>query len=218
MAAYPQNTPSLRARGRYKVRAPFTVSDDLDYTCIAIRSFKDMYREGTNPYTNIYVPVGLTDGSIHAEDTFNFANEEIRGINIVTLADDKGRNILIPDNYIISYPMSSTINYLEFVMSCSLGALPENIDLTVAKQAMIDAVASQFGVSVDVNVHTLPTTTNPTYEEHLALEQARFAAMNINSTSVDTINKLTAELELRNQTIRTMSQILIDNNLMPTNQ
>lgn len=216
MADYQQLTPPLRARGRYKVREPFRISDEVDYTCIAIRTFKDMYREGTNPYTAIYSKVGLIDGAIVNSETFNFSREEDRGINIITLTDDLGRSFLIPDNYITSYPSSTSVEYREIILSCSLGALPLDTDTTLAEQAIIDAVGAQFGITPTVMTHSLATLNNPTYEQHLALEQARFAAMETGTTSTAIIEGLRADLELRDKTIQTLTQILKDNNLLPT--
>lgn len=216
MAEYQQLTPSLLARGRYKVREPFRISDAVDYTCVAIRTFRDIYREGTNPYTTIYQPVGLVDGHVIGDMTFSFAREEIRGINIVTLMDDSGQSYLIPDNYITSFPSSTTIKYREFILSCSLGPLPEDIDTIAAEQAVKDAVGAQFGIEANVSVHSLATLTNPNYEEHLALEQARLASINTGSESISRIKELEEEALRNNQIIDTLTQILIDNNLLPS--
>lgn len=217
MAVYPQISVPLKARGRFKVREPFRVSETLDYTVIAIRSFADMYRLGTNPYTTVYTPVGLTDGMVLNGHTFNFADEENRGINIVTLSDDMGRCILVPDNYITSYPASTSVSYLEFVLSCSLGALPQDIDTTSATVAVIEAVQKSFGVTPNVMVHTLPTLTNPTYEEHLALEQARIGSIDASGSVAARERKYQQDIADRDAIIASMTQILIDNNIMPSN-
>ncbi len=217
MASFPQLSIPLKARGRFKVREPFRISETLDYTAIAIRSFKDLYRENTNPYTAIYVPVGLTDGIVFDGHTFSFAEEENRGINIVTLTDDAGRSILVPDNYITSYPSSASVNYLEFILSCSLGPLPENIDTTSAVTAVTQAVLKEFGINPTVQVHTLPTLTNPTYDEHVALEQARIGAIDPTGSTAEQLRKYQQDILDRDGIIAAMTQILIDNNLMPTN-
>lgn len=216
MAEYQQLTPTLMSRGRYKVREPFRISEDIDYTCIAIRSFRDIYREGTNPYTTIYQPAGLIDGYMVDGTTFSFAREETRGINIITLIDDAGQSYLIPDNYIAGYPSSTTIQYREFILSCSLGALPEEVDTIAAEQAIKDAVGEQFGIQPTVAVHSLATLTNPTYEEHLAMEQARKAAINTGSGANERIKELEEQALRNDQIISTLTQILIDHNLLPS--
>lgn len=216
MAEYQQLTPDLLARGRYKVREPFRISDDVDYTCIAIRSFRDIYREGSNPYTTIYQPVGLVDGFVIGDMTFSFAREELRGINIVTLMDDAGQSYLIPDNYIASFPSSTTVQYREFILSCSLGPLPEDIDTVAAELAVASAVSEQFGIEPTVAVHSLATLTNPTYEEHLALEQARKAAINTGSGQTERVKELEENALRDREIIATLTQILVDNNLLPS--
>ena len=219
MNTYPQLTPALKARGRYKLRKPFAVADNIDYTCLAIRSFKDIYREGENPYIKVYLPVGLVDGTNLDDGTvFSFKDEELRGINIITLADDKGNNILVPDNFILSYPSETGINYREFYLSCSLGPLPDTIDLTVVKDTVKEAVQGVLGVIVTVNDHSIPTTTSPTYEEHLALSQARVAMIEANRSGyVNKINELSSEVAALRVVNDTLTQILKDNNLLNGN-
>ncbi len=217
MAEYQQLTPTQRARGRYTVREPFVINTDKDYTCIGIRSFGDLYREKIDPYEDVYKPVGLidnittTDGSI-----FKFSEEAARGINIITLSDDVGNHVLVPDNYITSMPVSSSVQYREFVLSVSLGPLPTDMDTITAEQAVIDAVGSQFGIEASVKTHTLPTSTNPTFEEHLALEQARQGKVQIGSSKDAQIKQLENAVNERDEKIRTLIKILQDNNLLPT--
>jgi hypothetical protein len=214
--AYPQLTPSHRARGVWKLRTPFAVVTDVEYTCIAIRTFDDMYNDGIDPYKEIYVPVGLSDGVAIGTETFSFAQERLLGINIISLADPKGQVYHVPDNYILSYPTTSGILYEHFIMSASLGALPSTIDMTDAQTAMKQSIKDSFGVDATINVHRVSTLTSPTYEEHLELERIREAAKKIDNTLVAKNEELERKLTLANDTVQTLTQILIDNNLMPT--
>lgn len=215
MAEYPQLTPEPRARGRYTVREPFTLNTDKDYTCIGIRSFSDLYREKVDPYEMVYKPVNLIDNTTHDGKIFRFGEEAARGINIITLADDIGNHVLIPDNYITSMPVSSSVQYLEFVLSVSLGPLPSDIDIILAEEAIKDAVGEQFGVEVLVKTHTLPTTTNPTFEEHLTLVQARQAMAKIGSSKDALIRSLEQSNAEKDLKMATLVKILQDNNLLP---
>lgn len=216
MAEFPQLTPTHRARGRFSVRAPFIVSGDKDYTCIAIRTFSDLYREKIDPYEAVYVPVNLLNGTEVDGEIFNYGEEAARGINIITLVDDIGNHVLIPDNYITAMPTSSNTEYLEFVLSVSLGALPSDMDTITAENAVRDAVAGQFGVEPKVKTHTLPTTSNPTYEEHIALEQARQAKVLIGSSKDALIRQLEITNNEKDQKIASLIKILQDKNLLPT--
>lgn len=213
--AYTQLTPPLRARGKFTVRLPFRIADDVDYTCVAIRSFSDIYREGEKPYTKIYLPAGLADGTpLDDGSTFDFKTEETLGINIVTLMDDRNNAYLIPDNYIVSYPTQTGVVYREFFLSCSLGMLPDYSDLTAAKAAIQTAVMEQTGVEVTVNEHTLSTLTSPTYEQHLAYEQAREAAILLAPSKDDELTAKDARINELNQTVERLILILRDNNLL----
>ncbi len=217
MAEYQQLTPAQRARGRYTVREPFVINTEKDYTCIGIRGFNDLYREKIDPYEAVYKPVGLIDNSTTADGTiFKYSEEAARGINIITLADDVGNHILVPDNYITSMPVSSSVSYLEFVLSVSLGPLPSDMDTIVAEQAVKDAVAEQFGVDPTVKTHTLPTTTNPTYEEHLALEQARQGKVIVGSSKDALIKQLQNSNNEKDLKIASLVKIMQDHNILPT--
>lgn len=216
MADYQQMTPAPRARGRYTVRLPFVINTNQDYTCIAIRSFNDLYRDRIDPYEVIYRPAGLTDGITAPDGTiFKYAEESQRGINIITLMDDVGNHVLVPDNYITGMPVGSAVQYLEFVLSVSLGPLPSDMDTIVAENAVKDAVDAQFGIDSKVKTHTLPTTTNPTFEEHLALEQARQAKVVIGSSKDAEIRRLEALNTEKDLKIQSLIKILQDNNLLP---
>lgn len=212
--AYPQNTPPHRARGFWKLRAPFTILTEVEYTCIAIRTFDDMYNDGIDPYKEIYNPVGLVDGVAVDTEQFSYARERLRGINIISLANPKGQVYHVPDNYILSYPSVSGILYEHFILSASLGSLPSTVDLTPAINAMKESIKDSFGVSSEVTVHRVATLDSPTYEQHLELERIREAAKNIDNTSATVIENLQAQLTLANETVKTLTQICIDNNLL----
>lgn len=213
--AYPQNTPPQRARGLWKLREPFVILADVDYTCTAIRSYDDMYNDGIDPYTDIYKPVGLVDGVAVGTETFSYARERLLGINIISLADPKGQVYHVPDNYILSFPSTVGIEYTHFILSASLGALPSNIDLTPAITAMKESIKDAFGVDATINTHSIPTLTSPTYEQHLELERIREAAKNIDNSQAAKNEELERKLLLANDTVKTLTQICIDNNILP---
>lgn len=213
--AYPQNTPPQRARGLWKLRSPFAVLADVEYTCIAIRSFDDMYNDGIDPYVDIYKPVGLVDGVAIGSETFNYARERMLGINIISLANPKGQIYHVPDNYILSFPNAIGVTYVHYILSASLGALPSNIDLTPAITAMKESIKDSFGVEATINTHSIPTLTSPTYEQHLELERIREAAKNVDNSQSAKIEELERKLALSNETVKTLTQICIDNNILP---
>lgn len=208
-------TPPLRARGVWTVRAPFTVSEKVDYTCIAIRTLPDLYNDGVDPLLFVYDPVQIVEGLEIDGTKFSLKNEELKGINIISLQAPNGVVIHIPDNFILSYPDSTAISYEHVVITCSLGVLPNGLDTSEAERAVADAVKNAFGVTANVNIARAPSQQALTYEEHLALERARKAAIKIDKTSAQQIEDLNAKVNLQQETIKTLTQILIDNNIMP---
>lgn len=215
MAAYPQLTPPQRARGLWKIRPPFIINEDHEYTCVAIRTFDDMVNDGLDPYNQIYKPVGLQDGVTVGTTVFNFGEERLRGINIISLMNPIGDIYHVPDNYILSYPSTVAIQYDHFILSASLGPLPTNTDFAMAEQAVVDAVSKYFGITPDVNIHRTDTLTSPTYEQHLEFERVRIAAIQYSDTSANRIAELEAKLAQATQIVNTLTQICIDNNIMP---
>lgn len=217
MINYQQRTPPMRARGFWSLRNPFGVPLTGVYTCVAIRSFKDMYSAGEDPYTLVYEPVGLTNGSTVDGGIFNIRTEELKGINIISLTDRLGNIVHVPDNFILSYPNSTNIQYEHIILSCSLGPLPSSLDTALAEAAVAEQVKNYFGIANPVvKVSRVASTDDPTYEQHLAMEQARIAAIEIDGSAENQIQQLTAKNELLQATVDTMTQILINNNLMPT--
>lgn len=215
MKEYVQMTPSIRAKGLWQVRSPFVILTNVEYTCIAIRSFQDMYNDNLDVYATVYEPMGIIEGSTIDGSIFKLREEELKGINIVSLSAPNGTVIHIPDNFILSYPNSTLIEYQHTVLICSLGPLPVTLDTKLAEQAMTDTVGNYFGVKADVKIGRVETTISPTYEEHLRMEQVRINATNINMTAENQIQVLIEKLDLANKTVETLTQILIDNNIMP---
>lgn len=214
---FPQMTPTWMASGTWSIRAPFSVNSTTTYTCIAIRSFADMRRDNADIQALVYTPVGISDGVVIDKTTgttFNLEQEEIRGINIITLADTQGGYFLIPDNYITAYPSSTNMNFKQIVLSCSLGALPVNLDMTTVKAAVANEVQNVFGVKPTVNVHALALSTTPTYADALASEKARKAAIQIVNSQTNQLAKLQDQVTLLQQQNKTLRDLCQANNLI----
>lgn len=210
---YPQLTPSQSAKGFWTVRLPFAVVTTTEYTCVAIRSFSDMARAGIDVYNSIYVPVGLIDGVTYDTHLFSFEEEQLRNINIVTLTDNIGNIVNVPDNYILTYPNISGVTYLRYILSADLGPLPSTIDLSALKTAMVDTIKDNLGVeNAEILEHVLNTTTNPTLEQHIEFERVRLNATNLANTPSHQLLELQTRLEALETMNRELTQICIDNN------
>ncbi|BDH16662.1 MAG: hypothetical protein [Bacteriophage sp.] len=212
---YPQMTPPRGANGTWTVRPPFNVGANTKYTCIAIRSFADFYREGIDLQATVYTPVGLTNGvQIDNTTTFNLKTEETLGINIITLADGVGNYLLIPDNYITSFPSATAVSYSEVILSCSLGALPSDVDVSLVSSEMAAVVKSVFGVDPTINVHLQELVDTYTYEASLELEKSRRASITLNNQNQVQISALQDQITLLQGQVAALAKLAADHNLI----
>lgn len=210
-----KKTPPLLAKGRYTLVAPWIANPNMLYTCMAIRAFEDIYKLGYDVQTIYYHSRGLVDGSIITSPAFTFAAERAKQPNIITLVGDDGSVIYVPDTFIASYPNLSEVKYSHMVLSVSLGALPDYLDLNAVKAAVSGLVAQTTGVTPTVLEHRVPSTENPTAGQHETLEVTRLSAITLLETDHAKVLRLQSEKTLLQAKINTLVQILQTNNLLP---
>lgn len=208
-------TPELHAAGVYSLIAPWSTAANTTYTCIAIRSFPDIAAEGVNIQAMYYVAMGLADGASYAGGTFNFAAEVARAPNIITLRDNSGNLIHVPDTFIASCPQLSIVPYSNTVLSFSLGAIPDFVDLTAIKAQIASVVAGLTGITPTVNTARAPCTNNPSYAQNIVLENARIAAITNRTTDTQALTAAQAQVTLLNATVASLTAILVANGLIP---
>lgn len=211
-----KKTPPLLTKGRYTVAAPFTVNPTSIYTCVAIRSFSDIYQLGYDVYKTYYEPMGLVNGTVVGSTTFDFNVERNKQPNIITLRSEEGTFLYVPDTYITSFPDMGDILYNHMVLSVSLGALPDYLDLSSLKAAIQSIVAQHFGVASSVvSEHRTPSTNNPTRTQHEVLETARLAAITLLETDHAKALRLQVQNTLLQNKINALTAILDNNGLLP---
>lgn len=213
MKNYQQMTPTPRASGLWQIRKPFQILPDVEYTCIAIRRFQDLYNDGLDPL-DIYKRAGIDEGMTVDGSIFSIRTEDKKGVNIVSISNAAGNVVHIPDNFIISFPNNSAFDYQHVILSCSLGPLPSMVDTSMAETAVQETVKNYFGVDSEVKVVRVPSTKTPTYEQHLLMEQARINNINFDTSAESTIARLEEEKRVLEMQMNTLTQILIDNNLL----
>lgn len=210
-----KQTPPLRARGRYVLRAPWVANPAKLYTTLAIRTFEDVYELGFDVYDTYYVPMGLINGEVVGGSPFSFSVEREQQPNIITLESDDGDIIYVPDTYISSFPNMGEVKYSHAILSISLGPLPDTNDLSFVKGALADLVAQSYGVVPTVKEHRAPSISNPTASEHQALEAARTGGITLLETDHAKVVRLQGEKALLNAKIATLTAILQANGLLP---
>ena len=204
-------TPPLNTTGRYITKSPWELPATLIYECIAIRSFDDIYKLGIDVYDTYYVPMGLINSP-----TFTFSEEKAAKANIITLRGSDGSIIYIPDTYILSFPNAGTVKYHHVILSVSVGALPEYLDLSSLHREIENLASGKIGTTVSVKEMVAPTTDQPTTENHEILEAARVGSITSYENDYTRVKKEEAKSALLQSKIDAMTAILKANGLMPS--
>lgn len=178
-------TPTLHAKGVYKLRSPWTASESVIYECIAIRSIPDFVDRGVDVLSKVYTPVGLGQTELNSD----IADSAM----IITLVAAGKAPIYVPDTYITAAPAADGIPFSHTVLSVSLGAIPDSLDLSFVISQVQSVVQASFGISPTVNQHVAPTTGYMSQAAAEAWETGRQAAI------TNTVTDASRVLELQNQ-------------------
>lgn len=178
-------TPPLHARGIYTLVTPFPDITSLIYECTAIRSFRDYLDLGKSAYDEVYVPAGLT-----AE---NYTDDLAANANIVTLTSPNNATIYVPDTYIQKYPDLEYVQYANIAVSASLGAIPDDLDLSLMKTQIAGIISDVIGVTPVVRLHAYASAGVVTMAQHALNEASRQAAITNRTTDRARVIALLAE-------------------------
>ncbi len=162
-------TPPLYAKGTYSLTSPYVLPGSQSYTCVAIRSFRDLLKLHVDVVKAYYTPVGLGEAEYKSDTDVAAA--------IITLLGDDGQVVYVPDTYISSYPDLSGYSYKHMVLSVSLGTVWDQLPLDDVKNKVEETVKAALGVEAVVNEHSAPTTGTVSQTEHERIETARRAAI-----------------------------------------
>ncbi len=201
------NVPPIGTRGLYSLKAPFTTVPNQLYECGAIRFFKDVENQGIDVFKKYYEPWDLTQA--------DYTRDRSAGVVMVTLISDSQAPIYVPSSYILAFPGLTSVRYQYVVLSASLGALPESLDLTFVKNQVAEAIAETVGVMPQVFENVAEATGVVTPEQHDALEAARQAAVTNRTTDralylEEKQKRITAETKLA-----ALEQLLISKGWLP---
>jgi hypothetical protein len=203
-------TPPLHALGRYVTKTPWELPNTVIYECIAIRTFEDCAKQGLDVYERFYKNMGLENSP-----TFNFSDEQTAKANIITLKGSDQTVIYIPDTFILSYPQAGNITYHHVVMSASIGAIPEYLNLTGIMREVEDLISAKIGTTVTVKQMVCPTSDQPTQQQHEILEAARVGSVSSYENNYTRLQKEQQKSALLDAKVKTLITILQANNLMP---
>lgn len=200
-------TPPIQCRGRYILRTPWEAVPTTVYTTIALRKFRDIEELGDDVFELYYEPMGLTRTEYSAD-----AREEAV---IVTLVNEAGEYIYVPDTYIVRYPDMGDVKYQHVILSISMGAIPEYVPLDSLKQMISSLASDVIGVSNVVSEHIGPSRALVTPEQHELAEAARLAAITMRTSErSELLKEKNKRIALEEQNA-VLIQILRDNGLLP---
>lgn len=181
--------------GRYDLAAPFNtlINNQLSYTCVAIESIASLQIKGGDPFTDIYIPVGLS------LQRFNYDDE--LGIPLYTLQSKNGEVLVIPGLNIIKLPDVNGIRYSNVMLGISLSALPDQQDLSSIKTEISDLIFNRVGVRSEVKSIVFGSSSIVSQQKHTSLEIARKENVTNNKSNLSTLT------DLRNQNSELLDRI-----------
>lgn len=212
-----RHRPQMYSRGRFTLKAPWTTVPNMLYTCEAFRSFETVYKEGNDVYKTYYEPMGVLEGSTNYTSTpFSMEQERLAKVTIVSLRGDDGSVIRVPDSFIAAQPIVSDVKYSLMVLAVSLGAVPDDRDLSELKTSITNLVGNKMGVNPTIYEARAPATNNPTPAQHAVLEVARQGAITLQETDKAKAIRLEQEKVLLQNQIDKLTTILRNNGWLPT--
>lgn len=200
-------TPPLWAKGRFQTADPFTVPAEKVFQCIALRNFADITADGELVFETYYEPAGV-ERSVYVEDNRN------DGI-IITLVDEFGDVVYIPNRYLLSFPNMGDVPYHHLVLSTSLGPVPAYLDTSTLEESILESVVATTGIAnAEVNLHIAPARSGVDPTQHETLEANRIAGITYSETYKSKWLKAEAEKTLVQEQNDVLTQIIIDAGLI----
>lgn len=201
--------PALGQRGRYNLNDPFgaAMAPNELYTLTASRLFEEIEGRGDDVYELFYKPYLISEQQVAIDRQNNVA--------ILTLANPKYPPLYVPSSYVKSYPDLNTRPYSQFVLTLSLGPLPDDIILEPAMGAIANAASDFLGVTPQVHIGSMPLSDAITPEQHENREATRQAAINNRTTDYARVRELNAQVASLNQQVKMLEKIIKDNGYVP---
>lgn len=199
-------TPSLGVMGLFQVKNPFTVNTTKTYTCIAVRTFADIYEKDIDVFKEYYEPLGL--------DQAYFDDDKAKDPAIITLVNEDQEFVYVPNTHILAMPQMGDVLYQHVILSIDFGAIPEYLDLDVVKDEVANLAGKVIGTVPEVNLHVAKTSGIITPEQHEVMEANRLASVAFNETTYAKLQEQYRRTTELTQRVELYEQMLIDNNII----
>ena len=170
--------PKIGMTGVYTARTPFSnkLNSQVSYSCTDIATIDGLVAQGLDPFTDVYVPVGLTLTDYNVDKDKNHC--------IVTLQSTQGVVVKIPSSYLVGYPVANGISYARVMLGISLSAIPDTLDLTSLMSGISSLVHDTIGVNSEVKTIVISPKYIISQEDHIALEAARSSKIGASQTDL----------------------------------
>ena len=166
--------PTVGLAGVYTLKTPFVADTTQQWTCVSIRTIVELKASGVDVLATYYTPNGLD------EDKYN--EDVTNGVSIITILSQSDSVVRFPNSYLLSFPDSSSVPYSHIILSCSLGAIPDALDLTFLKQQVASIVSDTIGVEPTVKEHVAAMSGTVTIAQDKQLTAIREAAIKNRTT------------------------------------
>lgn len=181
--------PTVGSEGYYTVLPPFDtiLVPNILYTCQAVRRLNDYLANNENPKEKIYTRYGLGD-NVYTDDLKN-------DMFIVSLQAGVGQWIYIPARYILGYPVSNGVKYHDVMLGVNLGSIPVDLDLSVVKTAVSNAVHDTLGITPTIADVEISKTIIVTHEQHKSIMDVRLGHMTLYLSDRAKVDKGQTDIE-----------------------
>ncbi len=142
--------PPINSKGKFTFQEPFNdkLYESQEYTVTSVRSLLELHNSEEKPYETIYQPVGLTEAEFK-EDLDN-------NIPIIVFTTSGGEYFYVPSDRILSQPQIIGVKYQEKILAISLGTIPLNYNLELAKDTIKQTLYDVTGI--DSTVEVIPSS------------------------------------------------------------
>lgn len=188
--------PYVGSSGTFTLASPFDkviIADEI-YTCRSIRKLSEYIANNETPLTDVYQNNGLTED--------DYVKDLSEDMSIVGLQSGPGNWIYVPVKYILSYPNTSGVAYIQRAISVTLPPMDERTDTVALANEIASLIRGTLGVECYVESVDISRRIILTQAEHMA-EVAKQHQLSALKGSVwaqlkianDTIGKLGAQLQ-----------------------
>lgn len=192
--------PPNGTKGRWEVKAPWTVRPGTLYTLGAVRFFVDIENNGVNVFETYYGPMGLSREEFNADKR--------AGVSMLTLLSDTESPIYIPSSYVTAYPSLDSVAYHHVVLSASCGALPVTTNLEFLQTQVANVISDTIGVTPEINIGVVPLLSVVTPIQHETNEAKREAAIGNRTTDYARLAEEQQKNALLSQRLAVAEQII----------